>query len=97
MSKKMIDRITPEFIESKITNEQYWTPEGSLTTFVLVQTQNNVDGIGWSSCADPKKYSLEEGKKWSRKMAIDSLWTAYGTTLKHLIARGIHDDFFTLD
>lgn len=92
----MIDKITPAFIESKIVSVQYWTPENSLTTFCLIQTSNNVDGIGWSSCADPKIYDEELGRKRAHQVAIDSLWRDYGTTLKHLKARGIEDEFFSM-
>lgn len=80
-----MERITPEFVESKIVAEHYWIVPGTTTTLCALVPENGVTQFGESSTAHGRTFNEEDGRKYSRIMAFNKVMGAYGIILKNKI------------
>lgn len=80
-----MDKITPEFVESKILAEHYWIVPGTTTTLCALVPENGVTQFGESSTAHGRTFNEEDGRKYSRISAFNKVLGAYGIILKNKI------------
>lgn len=80
-NEKPAEKVTPEHVESIITDEKYLTPTDTLTICVLT-LKNGASVTGESACADPKLFNKELGEKYARENAFDKAWAFEGYLLK---------------
>ncbi len=80
-----MDKITPEFVESKILAEHYWIVPGTTTTLCALVPENGVVQFGESSTAHGRTFNEEDGRKYSRISAFNKVLGAYGMILKNKI------------
>lgn len=82
-------RLTPELIESKIKDEQFFKLTDVLTVCVLT-LENGFTVTGESACASPENYNKEIGEKIARDNAKDKIWLLEGYLLKQsLFTEGV--------
>lgn len=74
--------INPQIIERFIEEEKYHFLDDNVTTIVQLKLKNGFTVLGSSACADPKNFSQEKGKKYSREKAIEQIWMLLGFELR---------------
>lgn len=74
-------KLTPEFIESRISKAEYTVHDNRLTICLLTLV-NGFVVTGESSCADPAEFNADLGQQLARKAAVDKLWAFEGYLLK---------------
>ena len=88
-------RITPQYIESVILAETYFTAADgaiatgddyhdslALLTFCVLTLQNGFTVTGESACASPENFDAEIGRKIARQNAVNKIWMLEGYLLK---------------
>lgn len=80
------DRVTPEAIEARISNVEFFRPIGTLTLCV-VTLDNGFTVTGESACADPENYNKEIGQALAEKQARAKLWPLFGFLLREAMHR----------
>lgn len=75
------DRVTPEYIESRISDVEFYRPTGTLTLCV-VTLDNGFTVTGESACASPENFNKEIGQSIAEKQAREKLWPLFGFLLK---------------
>jgi hypothetical protein len=79
------DRVTPEYLASRIASVDFHRPTGTLTLCVIT-LDNGFTVTGESACADPANYRQDIGEKIARDMATAKLWPLLGFALKEAMA-----------
>lgn len=79
------DRITPEYLQSRIAERTFIRATGTLTICVLT-LDNGFTVTGESACADPANYNQEIGEKIAYDMAERKIWPLLGFALKEAMA-----------
>lgn len=79
------DRLTPEYLESRVASEAFERVTDT-TTVCLLTTVNGFEIIGKSSCADPANYNQEIGEKVAHDDALRQLWPLEGYLLREKLA-----------
>lgn len=76
--------LTPDYIESIITCEEYYVLAGSTHTVcsLTVHGNPNITVTGSSDCIDPADFDSAKGKAAARRRAIDKLWELEGYRVK---------------
>lgn len=75
-------RVTPELIDSLITQEDYHVfPESQLTVCCLT-LRNGFTLTGESACASPENFDAEIGRRIARDNARKKIWELEGYALK---------------
>lgn len=80
------DRVTPEYIESRIDAVQYHHLTETLTLCVI-HLDNGFTVTGESACADPANYNKEIGEIIASDNARAKLWPLFGFMLKEAMYR----------
>lgn len=75
-------RITPEMIDATIVGEQYWIPEGTVTTVCCLVLKNEFTVIGMSAPASPSNFDPELGREIARRNAREQIWRLEGYSLR---------------
>lgn len=75
-------RLTPDLIDSKIVNEQYYVFPGTTTTVCFLALANGFGTVGHSACASPENFNEELGRKIARENAREEIWALEGYLLK---------------
>jgi hypothetical protein len=84
------ERVTPEYIKSRIAAVKYFSPEGTVTMCSLT-LDNGYSVRGESACVDPANYDGAIGRKLAYDKAFDALWPLFGFLLaekRHLARQG---------
>lgn len=94
--QKTPNRVTLEYIESRIIAEEYLHPKNCphLTICVLL-VDNGFTVIGKAGVADPDNFNEELGKKISRRNAINELWGYFGFLLTEDLYKNLLANFLT--
>jgi hypothetical protein len=75
-------RITPEHIDGKIIDEQYWHPEGSRVTVCVLTLKNDFHVVGYSSSVSAENFDEEIGRKLAKDRARSKIWELEGYLLR---------------
>lgn len=89
------ERITTEYMESRIKNVAYLFPFDTTTTICHITLDNGYVVIGSSACVNPANYDKEIGKKIAYQHAFGQLWDKFGFLLaekNHLRKLHPHED-----
>jgi hypothetical protein len=76
-------RITPEMIESKISNEWYMVSPGTTLTLCVLTLKNGFTVVGESACASPANFNKELGERIARDNAKGKIWALEGYALRN--------------
>lgn len=79
------DRLTPEYLESRVANKEFERVTDT-TTICLLTTVNGFEVIGKSSCADPANYNQAIGEKVAYDDALKQLWPLEGYVLREKLS-----------
>lgn len=79
------EKVTAEYLESRIAKEEYTLFEPTLTICVLTMA-NGFQVTGESACADPATFDAELGKEYARKEAFNKAWMLEGYLLKEKLS-----------
>lgn len=79
------DRLTPDYLKSKIVKSDFHLLGGTLTVCVIT-TANGFTVTGESACASPANYNKEIGEKVAYDNAFQKLWPLEGYLLKEKMA-----------
>jgi hypothetical protein len=79
------DRVTPEYLQSRIARADYFRPTETLTICVIT-LDNGFTLTGESACADPANYREDIGQKIAYDMAERKIWPLLGFALKEAMA-----------
>ncbi len=85
-------RLTPEAIDSKISETAYHVFPGSQLTVCCITLTNGFTVTGNSACASPENFNKELGEKIAFKNAREEIWALEGYLLKQALhnAAGAH-------
>lgn len=75
------NRITKEYIESKIVKEKYTLFEETNLTHCIIFLDNGFKATGESQCVDMANFKKDVGRKISHDRAFDKLWEPFGFNL----------------
>jgi hypothetical protein len=84
------ERVTKEYIESRILHTTFTGPE-SYVTLCSIKLDNGYSVRGESACVDPANYDIKIGQKIAYDKAFDALWPLFGFLLaekRHLARQG---------
>ena len=68
-------RVTPEYLESLVVDEQYHRVPNTGVTHCCLVVQNGYAFTGEAFCANLNQYDFELGKRRARKRALEHLLT----------------------
>lgn len=80
------DRITPEYIDSRIAKIEFHRLTETMTVCVIT-LDNGFTVIGQSACADPANYNQRIGEQIAESNARANLWAPFGFLLKEAMFR----------
>lgn len=83
------ERVTKEYMESRIAKVEYFYPDtfGGTMTLCQITLDNGFTVTGKSACADPANYNKEIGEHYSYERAFNELWPLFGFLLKERMFR----------
>jgi len=81
----ILNKITPEFLQSEITGVEYRRLTGTMT-HCTITVKNGFTFTGESACVDPANYDKELGEKYALEVAKEKMWVPYGFLLKQHLA-----------
>lgn len=73
-----MQRVTREYLESKIVSENYMQPAGTTLTLCLLGLDNGIVITGDAACLNPEDFNAEMGRKIARAEAINKMWLPEG-------------------
>jgi Phage protein (N4 Gp49/phage Sf6 gene 66) family len=80
--QKTPNRVTLEYMESRIATTEYLNPESvPQLTLAIVNMKNGFAVVGKSAPADPANFNKELGQKFAREDAMRQLWGFEGYAL----------------
>ena len=79
-------RLTPEYIDSVITDTYYHVVPNKTLTLCVITTKNGFTVSGESACASPENFDARLGRKIAFDMARDKLWVLEGYLLKERLS-----------
>lgn len=80
-------RVTPERIESRIVEQQFYQfPETTLTVCALTLKNGHIV-VGESACVHPENFDAELGCKIARDRAMNKIWELEGYLLRETMAQ----------
>lgn len=85
MANKLPNKITPEFLQSEITDIEYRRLTGTMT-HCTITVKNGFTFTGESACVDPDNYDQELGEHYALEAAKEKMWVPYGFLLKQQLA-----------
>jgi hypothetical protein len=81
--------VTPEHIDSIITNTLFKRIEDTCLTICVLTLKNGFTVTGESACASPENYNRCKGEKYSKENAVEKIWALEGYLLKEKLSQGI--------
>lgn len=75
-------RLTPQFIDSCVKDEQYYIFPGTQVTVCCITLVNGFNVVGESACASPENFNEEIGRALAFSNARDKIWALEGYLLK---------------
>ena len=81
-------RITPEHLNSVISNAEYHQFPGTTTTVCLLTLVNGYGVLGESACASPENFDEELGRRIAYENARNKIWSLEGYLLKQRLYEG---------
>ena len=81
-------RITPEHLDSVISNADYHGFPGTTTTVCLLTLTNGYTVLGESACASPENFDEELGRRIAYENARNKIWSLEGYLLKQRLYEG---------
>lgn len=89
------ERVTPEYMESRIVSKEFMRTTGTLTTCVIT-LDNGYFVTGESACVNPENYNQAIGEKISYDNAFRKLWPLFGFLLaeRNHVARALTPPVF---
>lgn len=83
------NRVTKEYMESRIAKVDYFGPEhfGGTMTLCQITLDNGFTTHGTSACADPANYKQDIGEHYAYERAFGTLWPLFGFLLKEKMHR----------
>lgn len=75
------DRVTKEYIESRITETDFQVLPKTTVTICNITLDNGFSVRGESACVDPANFDEEIGQKIAYDNAFDKLWPLFGFLL----------------
>ena len=79
-------RVTIEYIESLVVNEQYHVFKESTFTSCLLTLKNGFTVHGESACASPENFDRDLGRKIARGNAVNKIWMLEGYLLREKLS-----------
>lgn len=80
--QKTPNRVTLEYMESRIAGIEYVNPESvPQMTLAIITMKNGFAVVGKSAPADPNNFNAELGKKFAREDGMRQLWGFEGYAL----------------
>ncbi len=73
--------VTEADVEAAIENESYGTL-GIKTTYCVLTLKNGFEIVGTSACVDAANYSLEIGREYAKKKAVEKVWEHLASILQ---------------
>jgi hypothetical protein len=80
------ERVTKEYMQSRIATTEYLTLPGTTVTLCNITLDNGYSVRGESACVDPANYRQDIGERIAHDNAFDKLWPLFG----FLLAEGRH-------
>lgn len=77
-----VPRITPEQIDSKISEVDYYVFPGTTLTVCCIITTNGFIVTGESACVSKENFDIEIGKKIAFARAREKIWALEGYLLR---------------
>ena len=74
------ERVTPEYMKSRITNTDF-TRIGETVTHCRIVLDNGFSVSGESACVNPENYNQQIGEKIAYDNAFRQLWPLFGFLL----------------
>lgn len=75
------ERVTEEYIRSRIGCVEFVVLPGSTVTICNVTLDNGYSVRGESACVDPANFDPAIGRHYAEKQAINKLWPLFGFLL----------------
>lgn len=75
------ERVTKEFIQSRIAAVAYLVVPETTVTICHIEIDNGFSVRGESACVDPKNFNQELGEKYAYENAFEKLWAFFGFLL----------------
>lgn len=85
--QKTPNRVSLDYIKSRIKNVEYIHPESLPTmTIAVVHYENGFVFVGKAAPADPDNFYSELGQKFAYEDAVREIWPAEGFALRERLA-----------
>tara|TARA_Y100000780_G_scaffold103279_1_gene93779 strand:+ start:667 stop:975 length:309 start_codon:yes stop_codon:yes gene_type:complete len=81
-------RLTPDLIDSVISDEQYHVFPGTTVTVCALTLANGYVVTGESAAASPENFDVEIGAKIAKENARNKIWGLEGYLLRERLASG---------
>lgn len=81
LSKSPGERVTKEYIESRIANVRYTILEESTVTVCSITIDNGFSVRGEAACVDPLNFNKDIGERTAYDDAFKKLWPLFGFLL----------------
>jgi hypothetical protein len=86
LSKSPGERITKEYMASRITETKFISIPDTTVIICNITLDNGYSVRGESACVDPANYNVEIGQRISYDQAFSKLWPLFG----FMLAENIH-------
>ena len=73
-----LERVTQEYLESKIVKESYFQAIGTTLIVCLLTLDNGITVTGDSACLNQEDFDEDVGRRIAREEAVNKLWFAEG-------------------
>lgn len=81
MQKMPGERVTMDYMKSRIANVEFSTLPKSTVTICNITLDNGYSVRGESACVDPANFNREIGEKIAHDNAVNKLWPLFGFLL----------------
>lgn len=79
-------RLSPEHIDAQIVREQFYVFPGTTLTVCALTLKNGFVVVGESAAASPTNFDADIGRKISRDVARNKIWSLEGYNLRSKLA-----------
>jgi hypothetical protein len=82
-------RLTPDYIDTVITDEDYHVFEKTQLTVCCLTLKNGYTVTGEGACASPENFDAELGRKVAKDKARKKIWDLEGYLLKQRLSETV--------
>jgi len=75
------ERVTPEYIQSRIARKDFTVLPGTTVTICSITLDNGYSVRGESACVDPANFNAAIGQHYAEAQAQEKLWPLFGFLL----------------